>query len=370
MTISMVKINEHAQEVIEREYTPFSVRGNNGLVRRDFQAGITSYIERFRYGLGYLDDSFQTGSIAIHDFQEGYLKILPKINREFVYHRRLKESEVQAGIPRFTNSVLTFNLGVPTPQPLAYLVNPKDEGIFFSAYSGAENLLWALRSGLDKQDLKKQKDVAKKTHAYWSLERRLSERYDWLPSKNHFAHAFNLGVEEAIQFYERLDAQIKNSGHEGNPPYWVPTLLFLTGSDDIRVAADNARKDLQRFFQYHREYSEAIDRLCNPEKRSPEDIYVVAENIGKALQTASGAGVILWEVAPRDIIINQNLDVSFPDMERVGFVGEPLNRQVRKKQFAVFLDETKKAVNQRKSQRLGYDLKKFLETVRRTYLRN
>ncbi len=356
-------------KLLKSRFVRIKLEDAEGVVRKEY-AGALQKFQNTRFL--FPDDIcrsmplYDGARVTIDWFGKGAV-IIPPLRDGHIYARRLKPTETlntpfasgQEYAPRFAYAVVAREMGVPTPQAIAYLRSPKGN-IQVAEFVGSQNLHSAIRAGLRRQNQEKEKALAKKIMDAWECANSILQKYSWLPKAREFAEACGMDTESFVLFEREFS---KRTGISA-PTDWMLAASCIASRADMRAAVEEDAN----LYEACCGISRVIHRilLLTP-RHKPEQIYRVAERIGQGLRRSNNAGFLLLDVAPRDIVIDDRLQPWFADMENVEYKARlaPADRERQLKVFREEMFANKDLV--KAAQRHGYDLERVMDNVERGY---
>jgi len=319
-----MNIHEKAKEILQKEFEQSPVIGSemlwNGVIHKDYRGQFERFksIDSFNaWGYESVNPLYDQ-SIRVFDWFSHEV-IIPFIKDNYIHARKLKRNEVQN-----------------TSTPRLALLSQQGETLYASAYSGEQNLALILnRRNIDLESRAQQLALSSSYRKMWSLELELHEKWGDLPSFHDIANLYSGNLFDAAYEVERWNDEVNILTNSGLNPCWLTTLYFFVKKGMIGNL--EIKEKLEQFFESSRQFREM--EMHNKEKRDPEDLYIIAYSLGRALKRASDRGFILYEVAPRDMVIGHDLTVRFADTEKVECFSRPLTENERKKQFSLLKRE-------------------------------
>jgi len=345
---------ERFRKFLEKRFKTIQLEDTKGVADREFSEVLSQFKVASSINPNFLsleDLSLFEGSLYTNHFFSGMV-FVPQSNGVYLYHKVLKHLEERSlETPRFVNSVVAYYSGVPTPRPLALLLGESMVGHFISAYVGCDNLFIELYNSYENRKL--QEKVAEEKKRCLTIEKILI--------KKHFSEDYELPLEllnrlgkskedfeKEIRSGDRMDFSVsldKNFGKSIKKPlfslpFWFHSLAYCIkhkhgrGNDEGKVQRE-IREELQTYTSAVIRCGKLKEKLFKKRRRKPEEIKLIAKNFGIALKKSSDLGVFLYDIEPRDVVLDPGLNVYFADMEGVEFYEKPLSFEERERQFAI-----------------------------------
>ncbi len=362
---------EKAKKILEESFEPIELENAHGLVKKEYKEHIKAFKRADNLtAWGYASSSqLYENSILIKDWFAGEI-LIPLIRGTYVYSRNLKYGEPEGIVPkRFENALVSYSEGLPIPEPLGILIQKNGCRKYLSSFAGEQNIALLLnRENLYLESREHELQHAELYRRYWSLEEKMNEEWARLPNLENLFRLFLTGgksVDELDKWRKEVKKKLSSEG----PPCWLTTLYFSLKKDLIDSQfKDVAERDISELFENKKQLNQFEKSAYeNKTVRPPKDVYKVSANLGNALKIASNKGFFLYEIAPRDIVIDYDLSARFADTEKMDWLKRPLTKSERRKQFALlkrnFLHYKKPGSD--KTNHFAYN--RFMEETKKAY---
>jgi len=332
------------ERILEKHYEPIEIAGSYGHVRKGFKESLAQFdsLELNPWPGDAKSDLFNGSTISRVSVLGGLC--IPKINGVFVYGRgaNSKEEENPAASKRFENSVISYERGVRTPLPIAEFSQPI---YHVTEYAGRDTLLGTMIEIIHRQDDSLEVVLSTAERAIWKSEQELSAAYKLLLPELPYVQllvALNQVPESKVKdCMKGIEFKLAASAYyittdfpaTGNQKFdeEIETLRRRLGNDGMALL----RERLNVYLSSREIVGKLIvqlGKLTHPYER----IFDVAVDIGKFLRIANDRGVLLYDVAPRDIVLDPDCKPWFVDMENVEFFKRPLSEVEQRKQLEQF----------------------------------
>ncbi len=366
-----MNIEEKARKILEERFEPIELEDSSGFVKNEYRKHIEAFMRvdnLTAWGYRTASQLYQN-SILIDDWFCGEV-LLPLVGGKYIHTRTLKRNEPSEIMPpRFENALVAHSEGLSVPEPLAILNTKGGERKYVASFAGEQNIMRLLaRKGLYLQSGEHQLYHAQLYREYWSMEGNMHEEWSRLPSLQRILKlslSFDKVCVETINLINEVGVKLGSD----LPPDWLLSLYFFLKENLIDIRYKNsAEREISELFEASKQLKDFEKSSSeNRQIRSPEDSYRAGANLGIALNIASDKGFFLYEIAPRDIVIDYDLSVRFADTERMDWLRRPLTKDERKKQFALLKKEfpSYKKARGKKTNKFAYN--RFMEEVERAY---